>query len=62
GYGGNYFSIEDWESFHKEFQSALNRNNFSVLEIKTDAAKSLELRKKYWHEIEKQLMQLPEPI
>ncbi|MEJ2615468.1 MAG: 2-succinyl-5-enolpyruvyl-6-hydroxy-3-cyclohexene-1-carboxylic-acid synthase [Ignavibacteriaceae bacterium] len=62
GYAGNYSSIEDWESFTKVFHSALKSSNFSVLEIKTDAAKSLELRKKYWHEVEKQLMQLPEPI
>jgi len=62
GYSGNYSSIEDWEDFRKTFSSALKSNKFSVLEIKTDAAKSLELRKKYWREIEKQLMQLPEPI
>jgi 2-succinyl-5-enolpyruvyl-6-hydroxy-3-cyclohexene-1-carboxylate synthase len=61
-YDGNYSLIENWESFREIFGSALNNHNFSVLEIKTDAAKSLELRKKYWQEVEKQLMHLPEPI
>lgn len=61
-YSGNYSLIKDWETFHETFFSALNANNFSVLEIKTDSVESLKLRKKYWQEIEKQLMQLPEPI
>ncbi len=61
-YQGNYTLISDWESLHETFYSALNNKSFSVLEVRTDAVESLELRKKYWQEIEKQLMQLPEPI
>ncbi len=62
GYGGNYSLISDWNSFCETMISTLNNKNFSVLEIRTNAAKSLELRKKYWQEIEKQLIQLPEAI
>ena len=62
GYGGNYSLISDWNSFRETMISTLNNKSFSVLEIRTNAAESLELRKKYWQEIEKQLIQLPETI
>jgi 2-succinyl-5-enolpyruvyl-6-hydroxy-3-cyclohexene-1-carboxylate synthase len=62
GYGGNYRLIDNWDDWQDSFSTALNNKSFSVLEIRTDATKSLELRKKYWQEIEKQLIQQPEPI
>src|SRR5690554_2227318 len=51
GYGGNYSLIKSWKSFKDEFNLALKRKNFSVLEIKTDAAASLKLRQTYWNEV-----------
>jgi len=51
GYGGNYSLIKIWKSFKDEFNLALKRKNFSVLEIKTDAAASLKLRQTYWNEV-----------
>jgi 2-succinyl-5-enolpyruvyl-6-hydroxy-3-cyclohexene-1-carboxylate synthase len=61
-YQGNYNLIKDWDDFNLNFTSALKNENFSVLEVKTNAVKSLQLRKKYWDEVEKQLMQQPAPI
>ena len=61
-YSGSYTLIKDWDNFRQTFSSALKSKIFSVLEVKTDALESLDLRKKYWREIEKQLLQQPEPI
>jgi len=54
-FGGNYTLIKGWENFKTEFTKALKRKNFSVLEIKTDAAASLKLRQTYWNEVNKSL-------
>ena len=54
-YKGNYFNISSWEHFRKSFKNALNKENFTVLEVKTDAAKSLNLRRKFWAEVDKNL-------
>jgi 2-succinyl-5-enolpyruvyl-6-hydroxy-3-cyclohexene-1-carboxylate synthase len=58
-YNGSYTLISDWENFHESFSTALNNKNFTVLEVKTNAVESLELRKKCWNEVEKQLMLQP---
>jgi 2-succinyl-5-enolpyruvyl-6-hydroxy-3-cyclohexene-1-carboxylate synthase len=55
GFGGKYNLIKSWKDFEKSFNNALNRKAFSVLEIKTDAIKSLELRRKFWKEVDKKL-------
>lgn len=49
-FGGNYSLVKSWENFKIEFKKALNAKEFSVLEIKTNAADSLKLRQAYWNE------------
>ena len=61
-YNGNYILIKNWTHLNEAFKSALQEKSFSVLEIKTNACESLTLRKKYWKEVEKQLIHQPEPI
>ncbi len=55
GYGGNYKLIKSWEHFKESFNESLKEKNFSVLEFKTDAVKSLGVRKKFWDEIARQI-------
>jgi 2-succinyl-5-enolpyruvyl-6-hydroxy-3-cyclohexene-1-carboxylate synthase len=52
-FGGNYSLIKSWGNFRTELKKALKRKEFSVLEIKTDAAASLKLRQAYWKEVNK---------
>ncbi|MCK9425955.1 MAG: 2-succinyl-5-enolpyruvyl-6-hydroxy-3-cyclohexene-1-carboxylic-acid synthase [Ignavibacteriaceae bacterium] len=47
-FGGDYSLIKKQSDFVKQMNKSLTTKNFSVLEIKTDAKTSLELRKKYW--------------
>ena len=54
-YGGDYSLIKSWENFSAEFNKAIKRKNFSVLEIKTDAIASLKLRQTYWNEVNESL-------
>ena len=49
-FGGNYSLVKSWENFKIEFKKALKAKEFSVLEIKTNAADSLKLRQAYWNE------------
>ncbi len=49
-FGGNYSLVKNRENFKIEFKKALTRKNFSVLEIKTEAAASLKIRQAYWKE------------
>jgi 2-succinyl-5-enolpyruvyl-6-hydroxy-3-cyclohexene-1-carboxylate synthase len=49
-YEGNYFRIKSWNDLRMKFHKALKYNQFSVLEIKTNAAKSHLLRDKLWKE------------
>ncbi len=57
-YGGKYKLIESWSEFRSTFKRALTSKQFHVLEIKTDAAKSLTLRRKYWELVNKQIISL----
>ncbi|RPI74393.1 MAG: 2-succinyl-5-enolpyruvyl-6-hydroxy-3-cyclohexene-1-carboxylic-acid synthase [Ignavibacteriales bacterium] len=50
-YGGDYTLIKSWKNFKLDFKKALKSKNFSVLEIKTDAAASLRLRETYWNKV-----------
>lgn len=54
-FSGKYSLIKNWENFRAEFNKALKRKEFSVLEIKTDAAASLKLRQTYWNAANKSL-------
>jgi len=54
-FNGNYSLIKSWKNFEMEFRKASKKKNFSVLEIKTDAAASLKLRRSYWNEVHKAL-------
>ncbi|MFA6977975.1 MAG: 2-succinyl-5-enolpyruvyl-6-hydroxy-3-cyclohexene-1-carboxylic-acid synthase [Ignavibacteriaceae bacterium] len=47
-FGGNYTVVKKQSDFEKRLNTALSVKNFSVLEIKTDAVSSLQLRRKYW--------------
>lgn len=49
GYGCGYDLIKDWNSFRKKIKR-FNKKGITVLEIKTNAAKSLQIRKEYWKE------------
>ncbi len=55
GYEGNYKQIKSWQAFRSAFSDALKSNNFSVLEIKTNAAESLKTRKEFWAKVSKKL-------
>jgi 2-succinyl-5-enolpyruvyl-6-hydroxy-3-cyclohexene-1-carboxylate synthase len=48
---GNYSLVKNRENFKTEFRKALSRKNFSVLEIKTEAANSLKIRQIYWEKV-----------
>jgi 2-succinyl-5-enolpyruvyl-6-hydroxy-3-cyclohexene-1-carboxylate synthase len=47
-YGGKFNQIKNWNEFRTVFAKALSSRQFHVLEIKTDAVRSLALRRKYW--------------
>ncbi|MEO8398986.1 MAG: 2-succinyl-5-enolpyruvyl-6-hydroxy-3-cyclohexene-1-carboxylic-acid synthase [Ignavibacteriaceae bacterium] len=55
GYSGNYHLIKSWKDLNSKLKSSLKKKNFSVLEIQTNAEKSLQLRRKYWTEVDKNL-------
>ncbi|MFA6598980.1 MAG: thiamine pyrophosphate-dependent enzyme, partial [Ignavibacteriaceae bacterium] len=50
-FGGNYSLIKKQSDFEKQMKKSLSAKNFSVLEIKTDAKISLQIRKKYWEAV-----------
>jgi 2-succinyl-5-enolpyruvyl-6-hydroxy-3-cyclohexene-1-carboxylate synthase len=50
-FGGNYSLIKKQSDFENQLDKSLSAKNFSVLEIKTDAKTSLQLRKKYWRAV-----------
>ncbi len=54
-YCGKYFLINSWNDFKNKIQESIQEKNFTVLEIKTDAQKSLHLRRKFWSEVDKNL-------
>jgi len=47
-YKGNYIKIKSWRQFHWKLLSSVWNKRLTVLEIKTDAVKSKQLRQKYW--------------
>ncbi|VAX19521.1 2-succinyl-5-enolpyruvyl-6-hydroxy-3-cyclohexene-1-carboxylic-acid synthase [hydrothermal vent metagenome] len=48
---GNYKIIKNWNEFSNELKKAAKRKSFSVLEIKIDSQKTLQIRKNIWNEI-----------
>ncbi len=48
GYSGNYRLIKSWDDFSSSLKNAFRQKNFSVLEVKTDAEKSLMNRRLFW--------------
>ncbi len=50
-YGGNYHLIESWKDLSEKLILSLKGKKFSALEVKTNAKKSLQLRRKFWKEV-----------
>jgi 2-succinyl-5-enolpyruvyl-6-hydroxy-3-cyclohexene-1-carboxylate synthase len=50
-FGGNYYNPKSWISFNNYLVKTKYDTEFSVIELKTNAKKSVELRKKYWAEV-----------
>lgn len=50
-FGGNYSLVKKQIEFEKQISKSLSSKNFTVVEIKTDAVSSLQLRKKYWEKV-----------
>lgn len=55
GYGGNYTLAKNKIHFKESLCSAVKNKTFSVIEIQTNAVKSLNLRNKYWEKADKEL-------
>lgn len=51
-FGCKHVVIKNWSHIEKEIRKVVIKNEFKVLEIKTDAKKSFQLRKKFWIEVE----------
>ena len=49
-YGINYSKVKTWTNFNDMMRNAVIKKKTSVIEIQTDAVRSLDLRKKYWEE------------
>jgi 2-succinyl-5-enolpyruvyl-6-hydroxy-3-cyclohexene-1-carboxylate synthase len=54
-FGGNYYNPKSWISFNNYLIKSKYDAEFSVIELKTDAKESVELRKKYWAEVNHQI-------
>lgn len=54
-YNGNYKKVKTRDEFRSAFKNSIKKKNFTVIEIPTDAAKSLAQRKKFWNEISKKI-------
>ncbi|MFC2135087.1 2-succinyl-5-enolpyruvyl-6-hydroxy-3-cyclohexene-1-carboxylic-acid synthase [Bacteroidota bacterium] len=51
GYEGHYINARHWEHFNEQFPKTYNRKRFAVIEIKTDARRSAEIRKSYFDKV-----------
>jgi len=54
-FGGRYALIKEQSDFEKQIDNAIASKDFTVLEIKTNAVTSLELRRKFWKSVSKGL-------
>jgi len=50
-FGGKYANPKSWKNFRKYLKQFIEDPTFSVIELKTNAEKSRELRKKYWERL-----------
>lgn len=50
-FGGIYRKVKGWKEFQELLNAKYKSNTFRVLEIKTDPAKSLALRRKYYDKV-----------
>ncbi|WKZ69037.1 MAG: 2-succinyl-5-enolpyruvyl-6-hydroxy-3-cyclohexene-1-carboxylic-acid synthase [Melioribacteraceae bacterium] len=50
-YQAKYYSIKSFDSLTKKLKVSLTNRDFSLLEIKTDYRKAIELRKKYFRDV-----------
>jgi len=55
GFGGDYSLIKNGKTFQNAIKKAISEKVFSVIEIKTDSEKSLELRKEYWTKLKQEV-------
>jgi 2-succinyl-5-enolpyruvyl-6-hydroxy-3-cyclohexene-1-carboxylate synthase len=46
-FNGNYYNPKSWKGFQSNLSTIIINENYSVIEVKTDTEKSLELRKTY---------------
>lgn len=51
-YGGNFYSVKNWQQFRKHFNQSTKKKTLTVIEIKTNAVQSLKLRRKYWNKVD----------
>ncbi len=56
-YGGHFLNIKNWKDLNK-LNSDSSSGKFSVFRIKTDAQKSIDIRKKYWETVNQQINSL----
>ncbi len=54
-YNGNYKKVKTRDEFRTAFKNSFKKKNFTVIEVQTNASKSLEQRKKFWNEVSKKL-------
>ncbi len=57
GYGGSFHTIQSWDDLSEKLKKNSNDTILNVYEIKTDPARSTELRKLYWQKVEEALSQ-----
>jgi len=50
-FGVEYKRVKSWKDLNDSIKDSVRKNNLNVIEIKTDAQKSLRLRKKYLKEV-----------
>ncbi len=55
-YCGKYYTIKSWKELNEKIHASIDTKIFSVHEVKTDAQKSLQLRRKFWQEVDKNLL------
>ena len=54
-YNGNYKKVKTRSEFRTSLKASFKKKNFTLIEVPTNAAKSLAHRKKFWNEVSKKL-------
>ena len=55
-YEGKYFSASSWEQFKKLLTRATKVKDLTVLEVKTNTATSVKLRRKFWKSVNQEMI------